>query len=330
MLQLSQIIIRGNEAMKKCKFEQGMGGYVHNINKSNYEQYATPKSDYEVTDNGVKKAYAICPYCDNPIMLYGIVSTLEKRRSYGAHMRKNVKSFVYNESTFIYCPAYTGRRTVQKNDRRDHMEPINREIYNSLRNNFSSAIYILSQDMGIRLKYRSESLLRGYMASRAYMYYGATLYNIPWMLLYFSGEYINLWHSVVIEGSWIYDFLKERSDVKLVNLKNDNGKPTKSYQVEKCGRWLDLRLDFVEHKREYDRENDELNETIIARISTRDYGSKYMTATGEIAYHDKVVKKQKLRINEYRYPNLILSEKRIINNDLEQIAQRIIPELREE
>lgn len=86
----------------------------------------------------------------------------------------------------------------------------------------------------------------------------------------------------------------------------------------------------MEHKREYDRENDELNETIIARISTRDYGSKYMTATGEIAYHDKVVKKQKLRINEYRYPNLILSEKRIINNDLEQIAQRIIPELREE
>ena len=68
-----------------------------------------------------------------------------------SHIRKSVKQFSYNERTFSYCPAYTGRQTPRKADRYERMQPINREIYNSIRENILSAVYILSQDLGLLL-----------------------------------------------------------------------------------------------------------------------------------------------------------------------------------
>ena len=129
------------------------------------------------------------------------------------------------------------------------MQPINREIYNSIRENILSAVYILSQDLGLLLpKKEVECMLRRYLASEAYMYCGETLYNIPWMLLYFSGKYISLWHVRVRKESWLHEFLRERKDLSLFPVISKEGKKILYLCVEKTGKWMDLRLDFVEHE----------------------------------------------------------------------------------
>ena len=79
--------------MKRCKYQQGKGTRVYAIDKKSYEENATPKYDYEEITASGKQAYAVCPYCDNPIVLYGIVSELADRNPYGAHVRKSVKKF---------------------------------------------------------------------------------------------------------------------------------------------------------------------------------------------------------------------------------------------
>ena len=40
--------------------------------------------------------------------------------------------------------------------------------------------------------------------------------------------------------------------------------------VEKTGKWMDLRLDFVEHEQKYYFKDDSVKVTIAVRLSTRD------------------------------------------------------------
>ena len=96
-------------------------------------------------------------------------------------------------------------------------------------------------------------MLRRYLASEAYMYCGETLYNIPWMLLYFSGKYISLWHVRVRKESWLHEFLRERKDLSLFPVISKEGKEILYLCVEKTGKWMDLRLDFVEQTTNQER-----------------------------------------------------------------------------
>lgn len=314
--------------MKRCKYQQGKGTRVYAIDKKSYEENATPKYAYEEITASGKRAYAVCPYCDNPIVLYGIVSELADRNPYGAHVRKSVKKFSYNERTFSYCPAYTGRQTPRKADRYEHMQPINREIYNCLRGNLSSAVYILSQDLGLLLSEKEvEGMLRGYLASEAYMYCGATLYNIPWMLLYFSGEYIPLWHARVRKGSWLHEFLRERKDLSLSPVISSKGEETTYLCVEKTGKWLDLRLDFVEHEQKYSSKEDVVRGTIAVRLSTRDRNDRQVGPDGKVFQKDKTKIIKKLDINEYRHPNLTASENKVVRAKLQELAYQFMPEI---
>lgn len=126
-------------------------------------------------------------------------------------------------------------------------------------------------------------MLRRYLASEAYMYCGETLYNIPWMLLYFSGKYISLWHVRVRKESWLHKFLRERKDLSLFPVISKEGKEILYLCVEKTGKWMDLRLDFVEHEQKYYFKDDSVKVTIAIRIS-RKLIRFFITAPYSITY----------------------------------------------
>ena len=107
-------------------------------------------------------------------------------------------------------------------------------------------------------------MLRRYLASEAYMYCGETLYNIPWMLLYFSGKYISLWHVRVRKESWLHEFLRERKDLSLFPVISKEGKKILYLCVEKTGKWMDLRLDFVEHEQKYSSKEDTVRKRLLS------------------------------------------------------------------
>lgn len=135
-------------------------------------------------------------------------------------------------------------------------------------------------------------MLRRYLASEAYMYCGATLYNIPWMLLYFSGKYISLWHVRVRKESWLH-----------------------------------FRLDFVEHEQKYSSKEDTVKETIAVRLSTRDRNDRQVGPDGKVFQKDKTKIIKRLDINEYRYPNLTASEKKVVKPGLQELAYKLMPEI---
>lgn len=170
-------------------------------------------------------------------------------------------------------------------------------------------------------------MLRRYLASEAYMYCGETLYNIPWMLLYFSGKYISLWHVRVRKESWLHEFLRERKDLSLFSVISKEGKEILYLCVEKTGKWMDLRLDFVEHEQKYYFKDDSVKVTIAVRLSTRDRKDRQVGPDGKVFQKDKTRIVQKQDINEYRYPNLTASEKKVVKPGLQELAYKLVPEI---
>ena len=85
-------------------------------------------------------------------------------------------------------------------------------------------------------------------------------------------------------------------------------------------------MDFYHHKRTLKK--DRLEESVILRICTTDYNRIISTdADGKHSYADKKVFSHELKINEFRYPNLVNSKKRIINDTINEIAKRYMPDL---
>ncbi|MFR1558518.1 hypothetical protein [Anaerobutyricum hallii] len=60
--------------------------------------------------------------------------------------------------------------------KKEKMTDYERDIYRSTRNNFDLAVAILESDLGILVtKNMAEHMLKEYVASKAHMYYWATL-----------------------------------------------------------------------------------------------------------------------------------------------------------
>ena len=314
--------------MVTFKFTAGRKEGTYDITEENFETHSAGSDRYiSVSDDGTKRYHAICPFCDNPIIIHGFYTrTKVSEKPYGSHYPFDVNEFVYNPLTKEHCPAYTGRRTSAKTDRYKDMQPLNREIYNSMRENFSSVVYILSQELGIKIGYElAENLLLDYLGSEGYKYYDAGIYNIPWMLLYMSHISVPLYKRLVTADSPLYGFLRERSDVRLIPIKNNN---SKYYQIEKTGKYLDLRIDFALHNRKETK--GVLDETIVLRAITRDW-NKIIACTKENkpVYGDKVIYKYTISINEKRYPNLVNSNRKRTDAELDKIAKRLMPLLEE-
>ena len=90
---------------------------------------------------------------------------------------------------------------------------------------------------------------------------------------------------------------------------------------------MDLRLDFVEHEQKYSSKDDSVKETIAVRLSTRDRNDRQVGPDGKVFQKDKTKIIKKLDINEYRYPNLTASEKKVVKPGLQELAYKLVPEI---
>lgn len=317
--------------MVTFKFETGWKADTFDMTKENFEKQTAHSGRFNtISGDGEKRYHAICPFCDNPIVIYGLYSRNKvSDKPYGSHYPDDVNGFAYNPLTKEHCPAYTGRKTTKKTDRYKDIQPLNREIYNSMRENFSSVVFILSQVLGMKIGYElAQTLLTDYVASDGHMYFDAGIYNTPWMLLYMAHTTVPLYKRMITEESPLYDFLSVHDKVNLVSLSDANGEPTKYFQIDKAGKYLDLRFDFALHDRK--EVKGKLEETITLRVITRDW-NRILThgKDGKPVYGDKVVYEVVLPINEKRYPNLINSSKKITDARLDEIAKRTMPQLKE-
>lgn len=298
--------------MRRFKLVQG-DGKPYEITKENFEELTKKEKPYVMMGaDGQTRNFGICSACDNPIQLIGLYKRLENTdKPYGKHYNRDAAIAKHNEQAYKYCPyashAYKGTEKQLKNELTD----FEKNIYDTVRDYFDYAVYLMKQITGICIspKY-AEQILKEYLAGKGYMYYGATCYNIPWMLLYFCIAK-PVYGKLVHEEGLLYEMLKDRSDVLLKPYKNGP-----YYQVDSAGDWLDLQYSFVLHKRKI--VDDEVREEVCFQLFSSDEKGIPMTEANVV-----------LDINECRFPNLIHSEDaaKYRDDELLQMASRLMPDL---
>lgn len=182
--------------------------------KKKYEERVGNNPAYMKEINGELKHLAVCPRCNNPVVILGIYKKIDS--SPHARHAKNVNiSGVadYNEYKYLRCPYHKKQAGFVKEYVPETEEPARRELYRLAKENFDRAIYLLEKTTGLRFTMEmSEKIAQNYAAVRAYNYIDANNYNIPWYLLY-SHNGFNLYHCLIKKDSTLYRHLKKAGAV---------------------------------------------------------------------------------------------------------------------
>lgn len=178
--------------------------------KTKYEERIGNNLGYTQVVNGEKKHLALCPRCNNPVVILGIY----KKIAVASHARHakgiNIPNVVqYNEYKFQHCPYHRKNANYIKEYVPETEESQRQELYKIAKEHYDKAIYLLQKETGIYITLAmAEKLAENYTEMRAYNYIDATIYNIPWYLIYsFSG--FPLYHMIIKKNTTLYKHLKK-------------------------------------------------------------------------------------------------------------------------
>ena len=159
---------------------------------------------------GEVRLFAQCPSCKNPVQLIGLYKKT-KNNPYAKHTGKNAAGFPpFKHEQYKLCP-YRAKKIYKENEKRTlTKDALALEILTILKENFDRITYLLKKQFGINFSTAfMEKTLENYLAMQGYIYSGATLENIPWVLLYLSMNR-NLYGQSIRKDSFIYDELKKK------------------------------------------------------------------------------------------------------------------------
>lgn len=297
----------------------------YEITKENAKTYLVPESNYKIETSNGPRYTAVCPSCKNPIRLFGITKEIIKTlangettiiRPYGKHLEHSTSIAEYNKFAYETCPLSSHYRWTNIDDKWDTPLPINYEIYNALRKNFDTVLYILAHSIGIAgFSYaEAQQILKNYLDAQGYMWKGATVDNLPWFLFYASGENFRVWNKIVLEGTPIHEYLKTRKDIKLTPEIRDS--KLIGYRVTSEQYLIDT-IEFGVYNRHCDVDED-LEEYVDIRI---------LQLKGNPPAD--IVCKNRIFVDLNAFPKIVKSPNRIRNNRLKELGEQIMPKLEE-
>ena len=83
------------------------------------------------------------------------------------------------------------------------------KLYRITKKHYDKAVYLLQKETGIYVTLRmAEALAENYAIMRAYNYIDATIYNIPWFLIY-SYNGFPLYHMIIRKNTTLYRHLRQ-------------------------------------------------------------------------------------------------------------------------
>jgi len=178
--------------------------------KTKYEERIGNNPGYIQVVNGDTKHLALCPQCNNPVVILGIYKKIDVA-PHARHAKEiNIPNVVqYDEYKFEHCPYHIKRANYIKEYVPETEEPQRQELYKIAREHYDKAIYLLQEKTGIYITLAmAETLAENYAKMRAYNYIDATIYNIPWYLIYsFSG--FPLHHMAIRKNTTLHRHLKQ-------------------------------------------------------------------------------------------------------------------------
>lgn len=274
--------------------------------KTKYEERVGNNPGYIQVVNGEKKHLALCPRCNNPVAILGIYKKIDvaphARHAKGMSIPDVVQ---YDEYKFLHCPYHKKRSDYIKEYVPETEEPQRLELYKIAKEHYDKAIYLLQKETGINITRKmAEALAENYAIMRAYNYIDATIYNIPWYLIYsFNG--FPLYHMIIRKDTALYRHL-----IKL-GLTLKDSKIKEHVYVENNEGYL---LTATNYRYAVD-ENDNLNEWLDFSIIRPDD-----TVTDTLLYIP--ADRFSVRVDSYHFGNLIAYQNWSPRQEVLDIAKR--------
>lgn len=259
--------------------------------KTKYEDRVGGNPDYTQVINGDEKHLALCPRCNNPVVILGIYKKI-KVASHARHVKgidiPNVVKF--DEYKFEHCPYHRKKADYVKEYVPETEKPERQKLYQIAKEHFDKAIYLLQKETGIYINFSmAEKLAENYVVERAYNYIDATVYNIPWYLLYSLMGGFPLYHMLIKKNTTVYRHLRKLK----FNLR-DSSRDKGYVYVEENGGYL---LTATNYKYVIDK-NDHLNEKLDFSILRPD-----KKVPNTILYTS--IDKFSVNVDSYYFANLI-------------------------
>ena len=182
--------------------------------KTKYEERVGNNPGYVQKVRGETKHLALCPRCNNPVAILGIYKKINVS-PHARHAKEvNIPNVAqYDEYKFQNCP-YHNKRADYIKEYVDETEELQRQdLYKIAKEHYDKAIYLLQKETGIYITLAmAETLAENYVIMRAYNYIDATVYNIPWYLIY-SFHGFPLYHMIIRKNSTLYKHLLQQGFV---------------------------------------------------------------------------------------------------------------------
>lgn len=164
------------------------------IEREVFEQKTGKKPPYypDTTNPENGPQYAVCPACDNPAQLIGLYRINKQTPyPYAKHHTQSLAGIAqYIQENYEHCPFQRQALVCATEAKRALTDPLARAIIEQMIKHFDKWIYFLQKETGIFISETlAETLLRGYLAAGGFLYYDATLMNMPLMLLHGVGRY---------------------------------------------------------------------------------------------------------------------------------------------
>lgn len=231
--------------------------------------------------------FAVCPYCDNPIQLKGLYKRLDSSpRPYGSHTGNAIDGFHFNALDLEFCPYKLTNHAHGKEQRRE-MGPVAMQLIDIAISEFDRIVLILRDDFGFCFSDAfAGKMLDQWFDSEAYLYIGAHLRNLPWMIAYFAPA-MNLYGQPVGQNSEL---------VALISKMVPQAKISEAGRLDKGKSWYSLDLQCLRHKVEAEADGT-LTESLTLRVQD-------FTMTNEASNAPTVYKKQ-IVFNPERFEALI-------------------------
>lgn len=234
---------------------------VHRVNRDNVEELLGRRAPWfrPGQHRNEDRHYAVCPYCDNAIQLKGVYKeTLEGARRYGSHLGKQVEGFAFNRLDLEFCP-YKIKASARSKSSRRASGPISNELIELAIAEFDRIVLILRADFGFQFSDRfAGRMLDQWLDSEGYLYTGAHLRNLPWMIAYF-GPAQSLYGQFVGNNADLTEGI--RAKVQAASL-TSQGQLTS----DKTKTFFKLELQCLHHRVAIDAEDGNLIETLKLRV----------------------------------------------------------------
>lgn len=225
---------------------------------------------------GDDRHFAICPYCDNAVQLKGIYKqTPGKPREYGSHVGSELEGFQLNLVNLEFCP-YKLKASGRSKSSRRAPGPVSRELIDLAIAEFDRIVLILRDDFGFPFSDAfAGRMLNQWLDSEGYLYTGAHLRNLPWMIAYF-GPAQSLFGQYVGNNADLAQGIRDHVPTAMLTPKG---------QLAKGDQWFKLELQCLHHRVKVESGDGSLIETLKLRV-------KDFTHTNEPDKAPRVYEKQ--------------------------------------